>query len=637
MTTQPVSIGRYQIKRLLGEGGMGSVFQAYDPALGRDVAIKIIRVDQQSHPKLIQRFSVEANALAQLSHPNIIGILDYGEYNEMPYLVMDYISGSTLSARAKNPMPWQEAAALLLPIARALAFAHARGIIHRDIKPANILLDQNNNPMLSDFGLAKLLGREITLDLTNTGAVIGTPEYIAPEQARGKEIDGRADMYALGCVFYRLITGHIPYEADTPIGMLLKHVSASIPNPRHLVKSLPVYVENVIIKSMAKDPESRYADMEAFSRVLEQLALGNSKVNTLPPPPKNKLRTLLKRITPLALILLLLTIIVTLWQPDFVSKYFSPSAAPVISEITRIKTTKEQPTHPLLTQTNSASRIPVKNLLLTDTPAETSDKQIPTPSETIPAQNTPPGEMTNTPTVLSHFDGMVMLFVPQGSFLMGSAPSDPDAASNEKPQHTLNMAGFWIDRIEITNAMYALCVKETICKTPASLASISHADYFNNNQYANFPVINVTWVEADTYCKWAGRRLPTEAEWEKAARGEDGRLFPWGNEMPDNNRLNFNIQSGDAQAAGSYPEGASLYGAVDMAGNVWEWTADIYHPNYLSGQSQENNGSQKGNYRVIRGGSFYEPASSVRVAARQASDPYIGLPRVGFRCAVDNP
>lgn len=261
------SLGRYHILERLGEGGMATVYRAYDTRLETDVAVKVIRTDvlpQNTIERALKRFELEAKALARLTHPNIVKVTDYGEYEGKPYLVMPYLPGGTLKQMLVKPVPWQDAAHLLTPVARALAYAHRQGMIHRDVKPSNILITEDGEPMLTDFGIAKIIDEESTLDLTGTSAAVGTPEYMAPEQVIAKTVDQRADIYALGVVLYEMITGRRPFQADTPMAVLFKHASEPLPNPRLFVPNLPGNVEKILIKALAKKPEDRYQDMAEF-------------------------------------------------------------------------------------------------------------------------------------------------------------------------------------------------------------------------------------------------------------------------------------------------------------------------------------------------------------------------------------
>ena len=269
------SLGRYHIIEQLGEGGMAIVYKAYDTRLESDVAVKVIRTENLAPSILgraLKRFEREAKALAKLTHSNIVKVLDYGEYEGKPYLVMPYLPGGTLKERLQGkPMAYQEATQILIPVSRALAYAHQQGLVHRDVKPSNILITQSGDPMLTDFGIAKIIDEEATMDLTGTSATVGTPEYMAPEQVVSKSVDHRADIYALGVVFYEMVTGRKPFMADTPMAVLFKHASEPLPRPKNFVPSLPDAVEHILLKALAKKPEDRYQNMSDFATALENL------------------------------------------------------------------------------------------------------------------------------------------------------------------------------------------------------------------------------------------------------------------------------------------------------------------------------------------------------------------------------
>jgi len=272
------SLGRYHILEKLGEGGMATVYKAYDTRLERDVAIKVIRrgaFPPEQLERILMRFEQEARLIAKLSHPNIVKLLDYGVYEGSPYHVLEYIPAGTLKKlleqRAGKQMPWREAARLLLPIAQALEYAHEHKIIHRDIKPSNILLTEKGQPILSDFGIAKPLDIEATHTLTGAGVGIGTAAYMSPEQGLGKKIDGRTDVYSLGIVYYELITGRTPFTADTPQAVIDKQIHDPLPRPAQYVTGLPEKVEHLLLKALAKAPENRYPGMGAFVKALEAL------------------------------------------------------------------------------------------------------------------------------------------------------------------------------------------------------------------------------------------------------------------------------------------------------------------------------------------------------------------------------
>jgi serine/threonine protein kinase len=287
------SLGRYHILEQIGEGGMAIVYKAFDTRLEREVAVKVIRMGRLAPDiadKALKRFEREGKALARLNHPNIISIIDYGDDKGHPYLVMPFLPGGTLKEklRADGKTNWQDAARLLLPVAKALAYAHEEEMIHRDVKPANILITRSGDPMLTDFGIAKILDEESTMDLTGTRATVGTPEYMAPEQVIAKTVDHRADIYALGVVFYEMVTGRKPFQADTPMAVLVKLSSEPLPRPTEFTPKLPKAVEQVLLKALAKDRNNRYKSMKGFAAVLGKLAVGPIRQKNVARKQKSK-------------------------------------------------------------------------------------------------------------------------------------------------------------------------------------------------------------------------------------------------------------------------------------------------------------------------------------------------------------
>ncbi|MCJ7623717.1 MAG: formylglycine-generating enzyme family protein [Anaerolineaceae bacterium] len=256
--------------------------------------------------------------------------------------------------------------------------------------------------------------------------------------------------------------------------------------------------------------------------------------------------------------------------------------------------------------------------------------------------------------LISAVDGMEMVYVPAGPFLMGSKEEDKDAYNNEKPQHEVVLDAFWIDRTEVTNSQYTLCVNAGICEPPTAFGvirydSITRDSYYDDPSFANYPVIHIDWYAARIYCEWTGRRLPTEAEWEKAARGTDGRRYPWGNKNVAGNLVNladrntawsysFKLSNDgyeDTSPVGNYPGGASPYGAYDMAGNVWEWVADLFDEDYyMVSPSRNPTGAEAGDNYVLRGGSFRNSNWGIRSSLRSYLFPAFAYGYIGFRCAM---
>ena len=296
---------------------------------------------------------------------------------------------------------------------------------------------------------------------------------------------------------------------------------------------------------------------------------------------------------------------------------------------------------------------------------------IPPPSITLPPTLTFTLAFTLTPTETpppragetrqSPVDNMTMIYIPAGEFPMGFISGDPDAKPNEKSQHTVQLSAFWIDRTEVTNRMFALFVQATGYRTDAErhgtgtiysinqdgipwsmdVADVSwlhpHSPSDDISGLGNRPVVQVSWNDSSAYCKWAGRRLPTEAEWEMAARGTDGRMYPWGNTAPNKNLLNFDMQVGHSTDVGSYPGGASPYGALDMLGNAYEWVNDWYDPGYYDkSPAKDPQGPGSGSFRVIRGGAWNYGLDWTRTTSRSELDPAASVETLGFRCAQDS-
>ncbi len=267
------NFGRYQIIKMIGEGGMATVYSAYDPQFDRKVAIKVLSKELMKDPLFIERFNREAQTIARLEHPSIVPVYDYGEQNGQPYLVMRLMTGGTLREYLKRngPLSIQQATDLLARLAPALDKAHAVGIIHRDIKPANILFDADENPYLSDFGIVKLAFSDKTL--TGTADTIGTPAYMSPEQARTqKDLDGRSDVYSLAVILFEMLTGEQPYKADTPVGMVVAHIQDPIPHIVEKRGDLPTFAQRVIDKGLAKERENRFGSSRELVDALRLLA-----------------------------------------------------------------------------------------------------------------------------------------------------------------------------------------------------------------------------------------------------------------------------------------------------------------------------------------------------------------------------
>ncbi len=264
-------LGPYEILEPIGRGGMATVYRAHQPSMDRDVAIKIISAELAAEPEFAERFEREARIIARLQHPHILPVFDFGREGEMTYLVMRLMEGGNLAHELRGgALPVKRAVELTRQIASALDYAHLRGIVHRDLKPTNVLLDNLGNAYLTDFGIAKMLGGGPTTGLTATGAVMGTPTYMAPEQWRAEPIDGRTDIYALGVIVYQMLVGQVPFAAETPHGLMYQHLDMEPPRPHSVKPDLPLSIEPVIDKALAKRPEDRYASAGELAAALEQ-------------------------------------------------------------------------------------------------------------------------------------------------------------------------------------------------------------------------------------------------------------------------------------------------------------------------------------------------------------------------------
>ena len=677
-------IGRYNVVEQLGQGGMATVYRAYDTRLEREVALKFIRREEIGPAyldQLFKRFEREAKSLAQLSHPNIVKVYDYGEFEGVPYLVMEYLPGGTLKQRMGHPMAAADAARLLAPIARALAYAHHDNIIHRDVKPANVLITRSGEPMLTDFGIAKILSGEGSVTLTGTGVGLGTPDYMAPEQWTNQVVP-QTDIYALGIVFYEMVTGHRPFTADTPAAVLIKQMQDPLPRPQTFAPDLPEQAEQVLYKALAKDPHDRFATMDLMAAALENLtrpadvgaqtrvaaredlAAATRLAAGVPATPPSGIPTPAAAPSPqeapsqafVPTVMMPAQTVAATAAPQV------PAAAPKASStvpvwvwaligVTLVAVVglvalgalilpKIFPASPVASPTPTSAR------------AQAAPTQAPDLTKPSPGASVTSAVLGIGSTRVAVKDGMTQAYVPAGPFLVGS--DDVIARPDEKPRHISNLDGYWIDLTDVTNAMFLKFTAATAYETEAQKdgmgfayvggqwVDVQGADWLHPQgpssdikNLSNHPVVQVSWTDALRYCQWAGRHLPTEAQWEKAARGRDGRLYPWGSGAPGARMLNFNQENHGTTQVGIYTQGASPYGALDMAGNVWNWTLDWYDEQYYSSSPPAKNplGPLTGQMRVTRGGSWFDNEERVRTTARYPLDPHSRGSNVGFRCA----
>lgn len=285
---KPEQIGRYEVKSELGRGGMATVYKAYDPRFEREVAVKVLPREMLHDPQFRVRFEREAKTVASLEHPAIVPVYDVGEEDGQPYFVMRYMTGGSLSERIKsNSLSLADTAKIIERLASALDEAHAKGVVHRDLKPGNILFDHISEPYVSDFGIAKIAQAPGSATVTG-GGIIGTPAYMSPEQAQGDKVDGRSDIYALGVIVFEMLTGRQPYESDTPMAVVVKHITDPVPHILDSNPNLPAEIEPVIERAMAKNRDERYPNAKEFSQALTAVAKGESPTFTPAKVPAGK-------------------------------------------------------------------------------------------------------------------------------------------------------------------------------------------------------------------------------------------------------------------------------------------------------------------------------------------------------------
>jgi Protein kinase domain len=284
-------LGKTLITDLLGHGGMATVYKGYQQEIDRYVAVKVLPPHPGQDVGFVDRFKLEARTIARLQHPHILPVYDYGNEDDILYLVMAFVPGGSLAELiAQGPLPLERVSRVLREIAPALDYAHRQSVIHRDIKPGNILLDKEGNALLADFGIVKLL--EGGSGMTSTGGVVGTPAYMAPEQANGQPVDGRTDIYALGVVVFEMLSGNQPFSAETPVQLLLKHLTEPAPSIRDRVAGIPHSIDAVIHRALAKDPSARYQSATDFANDFnEALRTGDASTLDLTKPLPSMTKT----------------------------------------------------------------------------------------------------------------------------------------------------------------------------------------------------------------------------------------------------------------------------------------------------------------------------------------------------------
>lgn len=588
---------RYTLISMLGEGGMGEVYLADDEQTRQQVAVKILARQLTAHPESLERFRREAKTLRQLDHPNIVKFIDAFEHERQYVIVMEYVPGGSLhSLLKKEQLQIERARQIALGLCDALIRSHQLSIIHRDIKPENVLLDEHRTPKLADFGVARL--SEGTR-MTRSGTQVGTPYYMSPEAWEGKTLDGQADIWSLGALLFEMLSGQIPFSGDTPLTVMNKIFTSELPDLKKLRKDVPNDLAQIVKRMLAKDKSVRY-------KTMRQVAVDLEGDEPMPLPQISKPVKPTRIVTPKQ------KIDFSRYRSFFIIGIAIIGVFVAINFLPSLRTSNQ----PTIQNTSTLIALP-------------TNTKVSITNTSVPVTSTP--ELGIGSTIVSEIDGMTMVFVPAGEFTMGS-----DANSDEQPIHQVDLDAYWIDQTEVTNAMYAKCVDAGGCQEPIKTSSHTRSSYFGNPQFADYPVVYVNWNMANAYCAWAERRLPTEAEWEKAARGVDGRTYPWGEEISctkANYRDGNNFCVGETIEVGSYETGKSIYGTYDMVGNVSEWVSSLSR-SYPYDASDVRENMSIVDSRVVRGGSWNSSSNNVRSANRSQDAPTWAEDLYGFRCVL---
>jgi len=628
------TIGNYEVVSQFGEGGMGELYLGRHTRLAREVIIKTIRTEDFS-PRQIEhlrdRLEREAFVQSQLDHANIVRVYDFIASGDTTCIVMEYVPGRDLRkmiSRETGPVQYQRAIKLFKQILAAINYAHHfvysdksgekhQGIIHRDLKPANIVVTPDDVVKVTDFGIVKVRGVK---GGTQMGFNPGTPEYMSPEQARGRELDQRSDIYSLGIVFYEMLTGHVPFEDDgsgtSDYEIRRGHIEMPVPPLSKFYPGISHELEKMVFKALEKNPDDRYQTAQQFFDVIEDFEqTGTAKVTGRMPGARNTVvaahrGTERQNVAEVPTVDVSDTVLTdeTLPTIGVNSGHLNnaPSGSSRSEGLLFAKARQKSLDH------NAAAK--------SKTPLIAGAAFIALLSIAIAYWLITSGNAGDPPPV-----PVGMISIPSGELKIGR----DDGNDYEKPAHFVSLNSFLIDATEVTNEQYQQFIDSTRRQPPV---------HWRNGRYpdgeASLPVVNVSWDDANAYARWAGKRLPTEEEWEYAARGTDGRLYPYGDEWKPQYSNALEDNHGAARNVRSYPGGASPFGVLDMAGNVLEWTASDFKV-YPASKLPPNDPNE--DRKVLRGGAFNAEARFQTATDRFFYPPPTKADFIGFRCAKDAP
>ena len=628
--------GRYVLLSELGRGGMGMVSRAFDTTLNRVVALKRL-LPEAASSNAWDRFFREARSLARLDHPSCVRVYDYGvgQESEMPYMALQLVLGRSLRDRVSDPVPasWEEVARWGQQLAEGLAACHAVGLVHRDIKPGNILLERSNpsRALLADFGIAFAVGEGERL--TKTGGFLGSYLFCAPETLDTRtntEPNPRSDLYSLGLSLYVALTHVHPYDAKS-LPRLLSRMEEPITPVQELAPDTPDWLASAIQRCLERKPEARFRDAADLAYALGAGQSGSYGVAEVLPEshPRDSGRSRWSLAIAGALLFGGGLLTGRSMGPG-------PEAAPGLAAASQAPSASA-------TRVSAAPAAPLATPAASPPPALATS---PSPSASVKEQtlvHVRGNEYRNVK------DGSILIKIPAATFVMGNSRPTPDSPDlNEAPAHYRSVGDYYIGKFEVTRGQWRRFCEATgrELRLPPNLSVSGNEQSVS----AEHPMAGVGLEGAKAYCKWAGLRLPIEEEWEYAARGSDGRLYPWGSRwLPQGRRLANVVQSlepGEApilQRTGvspldaypgtapvdSFPEGVSPFGCFNMCGNISEWVSTPLAA-YPSGKLYEKSPAGSA---ILRGGDFSLSAWSSRISSRNVANPAPGNSGHGFRVA----